>query len=222
MLRFKRILVRCLLAATISIAGLYGLNAAILFLAQPVNVQAGEKEVVATQYGPISIVLLEDLKPGGISHLPSGISGYVNILSPEPTIYIDGDEFKKPPAQTHYLYKHELAHVLQKELVAKRVGGYPSASNPIVSFAYYYTFIKLNADFDAAMPKADEHAIVQSSFAGLELSADCFAQKDGQAEPLAYMGNSRCNAEQRYIALSLLSERWPSPLTEAEKIKANK
>lgn len=209
------------MAVSVTVAALYGINAAILFFAQPVNVQAGEKEVVATQYGSISIVLLEDLKPGGISNLPSGISGYVNILSPEPTIYINGTEFKKPPVQTHYLYKHELAHVLQKELVAKKVGGYPSVSNPFVSFAYYYTFIKLNSDFNAVMPEADEQAMVHSSFSGLELSADCFAQKDGQSEPMAYLGGTECNPEQRYIALSLLSERWPSPLTETEKKKAH-
>lgn len=216
-----RIASKALLGATLAVSGLFGLNASIIFLAQPGNIQAGEREEIVSQYGTVSIAFIDDLKAGGLGKLSAGTTGYVNVLSPEPVIYLNGTEFEKAPRQSAYIYKHELAHILQKELVAKESGGYPTVSNPIVSFTYYYKLLQLNHDFTQLTPEADHEAIRHSPFAGLERAADCFAQKIDQEDPLTYLGSSFCNPEQRYIALSLLSERWPAKLTEEEKQKAS-
>lgn len=218
--RVRNVLAKVVLGATLATGGLFGLNAGIIFLAQPGNIQAGEKEEVVTQYGTISIALIDGLKPGGLGKLSSGTTGYVNVLSPEKTIYLDGSEYTKAPMQSAYIYRHELAHILQKELIAKEAGGYPSMGNPLVSFNYYYKLLQLNHDFAQVTPEADKDAVRDSAFAGLERSADCFAQNTIQEEPLTYLGSSFCDTEQRYIALSLLSERWPAPLTEEEKLES--
>jgi hypothetical protein len=115
-------------------AGLYGINGAIIFFAQPANLQQGAREESRSQYGDISVVLLENLKAGGIGNLSSGTTGYVNVLSSSPTIYLDGTKYKEAPAQSTYIYQHEMAHVLQKELIARKAGGYPSVANPFVSY----------------------------------------------------------------------------------------
>jgi hypothetical protein len=216
----KRIVRNLLLTLLAVIAGLYGLNAAILFFAQPANLQQGAREEISSQYGTISVVLIDDLKAGGLGNLSSGTTGYVNVLSSSPTVYINGTEYKKAPAQNSYIYRHELAHVLQKELVAQKAGGYPSLSNPFVSFLYYGELLKLNHDFTETMPEGNQDAFRHSLFSGLETGADCFAQSDVPEEPMTYVGTEYCSSEQRYISLYMLTKRWPAPLTEEEKIRS--
>lgn len=218
--RIRQALTKTLIGTSVATAALFGTNAGIIFLAQPGNIQAGEKQEIVSQYGTISIALIDDLKAGGLGKLSSGTTGYVNVLSPDPVIYINGSEYENAPLRSEYIYKHELAHVLQKELIAKEAGGYPSIANPLVSFTYYYKLLKLNHDFAQVTPEADEDAILHSPFAGLERGADCFAQPVTPEDPLTYLGSSFCDTEQRYIALSLLSERWPAPLNEKEKEKS--
>lgn len=215
--RIARNLILTVLAIT---AGLYGINAAILFFAQPANLQQGVPEKVASQYGTISVVLLDDLKAGGIGNLASGTTGYVNVLSSSPTVYLNGMEYKEAPNQSSYIYRHELAHILQKELIAEKAGGYPSVSNPWVSFSYYGELLKLNHDFAETMPKGNQDAYRHSLFSGLETGADCFAQADIPDEAMTYVGTEFCSSEQRYISLYMLTERWPSPLTEEEKVRS--
>ena len=199
---------------------LYVVNCAIIFFAQPANLQQGAREKDISQYGDISVVLLENLKAGGIGNLSSGTTGYVNVLSSSPTIYLDGIKYKKAPEQSSYIYQHELAHVLQKELIARKAGGYPSVANPFVSFAYYGQLLKLNNDFDVLMPKGNQDAYRHSPFSGLESGADCFAQSNHPEEVMTYIGTDFCSPEQRNIALGLLSNRWPAPLSDEEKVEA--
>lgn len=215
--KVKKALTKVAVTAALSVSGLFGVNAAIIFLAQPGNLQVGEQNEIVSQYGTVSIAFIDDLKPGGLAKLSAGTTGYVNVLSPEPVIYLNGKEFEKAPPQHSYIYKHELAHILQKRLIAKEAGGYPTVENPFVSFAYYYKLIQLNHDFARATPVANHDAILHSPFTGLEGSSDCFAQQSDQENPMPYLGSSLCNPEQRYIALSMLTGRWPTPLSENEK-----
>jgi hypothetical protein len=213
----KRIIRSLILIVLAIIAGLYGINAAILFFAQPANLQEGAREEVSSQYGTVSVVLLNDLKAGGLGNLASDTDGYVNVLSSARTVYLNGTTFKTVPAQNSYLYQHEFAHILQKELIAQKVGGYPSISNPFVSFSYYGELLKLNQDFAAIMPKGNQDAQWHSLFSGLEIGADCFAQPNTPDEALTYVGTDFCSPEQHYISRSMLINRWPAPLTDQQK-----
>lgn len=202
------------------VGGLYAVNCAIIFFAQPANLQQGAREEISSQYGNISVVLLEDLKAGGIGNLSSGTTGYVNVLSSSSTIYLNGTKYKNAPEQNTYIYQHEMAHILQKELIAHKAGGYPSVANPLVSFAYYGELLKLNDDLTALMPKGNQDTDRHSPFAGLEAGADCFAQSGHPEEAMTYVGTDFCSPEQRNISLGLLSNRWPTPLSDEEKIAA--
>lgn len=217
----KRIIRSFLFVVTGIIAGLFALNAAIIFFAQPANIQAGEKVEIATQHGSVSIVLLDELRAGGLGNLASGTTGYVNVLSADKVIYLDGSQFDKAPMQNTYIYRHELAHVLQKELIAEKVGGYPSIGNPIVSFAYYAKLIQMNNDFSSLMPQDAHDAREHPLFSGLETAADCFAQREKEPVPLTYIGSTVCTPEQQKIALALLSARWPAPLDDEENAALN-
>jgi hypothetical protein len=208
------------ISITTAVALLYGANAAVIFFAQPVNVQNGETVSMDTQYGTISVAIIKGLKSGGVGSLSSGTTGYVNVLAEEPTIYINGDAYDKAPERDSYIYRHELAHVLQKKLIAKRAGGYPSVWNPAVSFAYYKQLLDMNSVFEQSMPKGNSDAYRHSQFAGLETGADCFAQGNLPEGPLTYIGSDYCTPEQREIALSMLEERWPEPMTDEEKMAA--
>jgi hypothetical protein len=202
-----------------TVAGIYALNAGIIYFAQPANIQQGESNIkVAAEYGNVSIVFLEDLKAGGLGNLATGAKGYVNVMSPDSVIYLNKSTYTKAPTQTTYIYKHEFAHILQKQLVAKTVGGYPSYENPWISFSYYFHLLKLNNDLANLMPQDNHDAVVSSPFSGLEVSADCFAQqREYVGKPMQYLGSVGCNAEQRYIAIGLIVERWPEPLTDEQK-----
>lgn len=205
---------RWIVAGLLAVATLFGINAAILFMVQPATAGSGEP---AAQYGDVSVMLVKELKAGNLGEQSPVVTGYVNVLSPEPVIYLNKDVHPEVPPQTSYIYRHELAHVLQKRLIAEQVGGYPSLTNPAVSFAYYYQLLRLNSHYASLMPKASHDAHSQTHFSGLEISADCFTQRTGQQEPLTYAGSSFCNDEQRHIALALLSERWPTPLSVEEQ-----
>ena len=86
------------------------------------------------------------------------------------------------------------------------------------SFAYYEQLLKLNNDFTAIMPRGNQDAYRHSLFSGLEAGADCFTQSDNPTEAMTYVGTDYCSPEQRDIALSMLSNRWPAPLSDEEKI----
>lgn len=214
----KRILRNLSVTILAIIAGSYGLNAAIIFFAQPANLQEGAREEISAKYATVSVVLLKDLKAGGLGSLSSGTTGYVNVLSPEPRIYLDGSEYETPPLQSTYIYQHEYAHILQKRLIAAKAGGYPSVLNPFISFSYYGQLLKLNQDFEELMPDGNQDAHSHSLFSGLEIAADCFAQPNTPDEPLTYVGTNFCSEEQRYISRYMIIDRWPAPLTLEQKI----
>lgn len=202
----------------------YALNAAVIFFTQPVSVQNGAETHEHSKIGFNEVISIEGLRSGGIGLWSKASLGYVNVLSEEQIIYVNGDyaDDENPLGQTEYLYRHEYAHILQKRLIAERSGGYPSYLNPIASSVYYFNLLQLNGELAALMPpvREDEGWI---PFPGLEAAADCYAQPYSSPEEQAYfqapyLYPGHCDAEQEKIARGLLSGRWPQPLTEEERI----
>lgn len=190
---------------------------------QPTTIQHDPDVHINETYGTIEVALVDDLKSGGIGPASTEVIGYVDVMSPEPIIYFNKDRYFKAPPRNSYMYRHELTHVLQKEMVAEKAGGYPSVWNPVKSYTYYYYLLKLNYDLAKVMPTDNHDAHEHSMVSGLEVSADCYAQKvEYIGKPMQYLGSVGCNAEQKYIAMALISGRWPTPLNDEEKAEAYK
>lgn len=203
----------------------YGLNAAIIYFTQPVSVQTGAEQQEHSSIGTNKVVSIEGLLSGGVGLWSKASLGYVNVLSEEPIIYVNGDYLKGEDVlnANDYLYKHEFAHILQKELLAERSGGYPSYWNPISSGIYYFNLLKLNSDLEALMPavREDEGWI---PFPGLEAAAECYAQPYSDPEKQVYfqapyLYPDHCTAEQQKIAMRLFGGHWPEPLSETDRAK---
>jgi hypothetical protein len=216
----RKVLIRILL----SIGVIYLFNAAILFFFQPVDVQSGTASITkAQEFGGFKVLTVPNLRSGGIGGWSAEAGGYVDMLSPDETAYVNPHIAGDNLTQTSYLYRHEFTHVLQKRLVAKVSGGYPSAWNPIQSTIYYVNLIRLNNDLEKLMPKVNNHQQVIAK--GLESAAECYAQPySSQHEPTLYykapyIFPHYCNAEQVTIASRLFSGKWPKPLTKEEKAK---
>lgn len=216
----RKVLIRILL----SIGAVYLLNAAILFFFQPVDVQSGTASITKTQeFGGFKVLTVPNLRSGGIGGWSAEAGGYVDMLSPDETAYVNPHIAGDNLTQTSYLYRHEFTHVLQKQLVAKVSGGYPSVWNPVQSTIYYVNLIRLNNDLEKLMPKVNNHQQVIAK--GLEAAAECYAQPySSKHEPTLYykapyIFPEYCNAEQVTIASQLFSGKWPKPLTAAEKAK---
>lgn len=208
---FKGLMLRGLNTLAIATGLCFGLNSAILYMAPPINIQQGHDTETIEKFDGVSIELTENLKSGGFGSLSLGIMGYVNVFSPEQVMYVDKEILDKPLAQRSYIANHEYAHILQKEVIAKQVGGYPSTSNPWRSFFYYYKLLELDAYYASVMPELDEKVPSFTAVWGLEAMADCYAQRPKMADPLAYIGRKECTPEQRKIAQSLDSREWPVP-----------
>lgn len=205
---FKRFFYGLLNAVFIALGVFYGVNSAIIFMAQPANIQYGEEIQGASKLNGISVFFLDDLKSGGLGNLSVGALGYVNVLSPETLMYLDREFHVKPAAQKAYVIKHETAHILQKQMIAEEVGGYPSMNNPWRSFAYYQKVVQLDVDYAAIMPGLHSE-LPPVWFSGLETSADCYSQVPGAHHPLSYIGREDCSREQWDTAASLDSTQWP-------------
>lgn len=218
---------KLLLVLILCIVSLYGLNAAIIFFGNPMNVQKGHASVEEKDIGDLRLVSFDSLDSGG-TPLPGfyrEASGYVNMFSDEKTIYMDSRLFDESSNQGSTLYKHEYAHVLQKQMVAHAAGGYPSVSNLFTSLKYYVYLLKLDTELGEVMPGVVEEYHLPVG-AGLEAAADCFAQPFSEvgADPVLYVGpyleEKFCNAEQVRLAVSLISvESWFAPLSTEQLAK---
>lgn len=225
---WKRIIKTTVLTPLFFIASVYLLNALILSMSAPNNVSVGEQEVSTNNISTLRIVFYDDLVSGGSSMLGlnAQASGYVNMLSPDETIYISSEHMNNFN-QDKYLYKHEFTHILQKEMVAHKTGGYPSVSNPWLSMKYYYNLYTLNSELRAVMPETvDDSDYLWFMTDGLEAAAECYAQPysgtKGEAPQYynaQYLKDGYCNAEQKRLAITLITtDEWFSPvLTEKEK-----
>ena len=224
---WKRIVKTAVLMPLFFVASAYLLNAVILSMSAPNNVSVGEKEVSTNNISTLKIVFYDDLVSGGIPvfGLNAEAAGYVNMLSPDETIYISSDNMESFD-QNNYLYKHEFTHILQKEMIAEKTGGYPSVSNPWLSFKYYYNLHKLNSELREVMPKTVEDSdYLWFMTDGFEAAAECYAQPASElGKPpvyydAQYLENGYCSAEQKRLAITLITtDEWFSPvLTEKEK-----
>lgn len=224
---WKRIVKTAVLTPLFFIAAVYLLNAIILSTSAPKNVAVGEKEIATNNISTLKIVFYDDLVSGGIPifGLNAEAAGYVNMLSSDETIYVSSDNMKNFD-QNNYLYKHEFAHILQKEMVAEKTGGYPSVSNPWLSFKYYYNLHMLNNELQKVMPETVEDSeYLWFMTDGLEAAAECYAQPASElGKPpvyydAQYLVDGYCSAEQKRLSITLIStDEWFSPvLPEKEK-----
>lgn len=213
---------KTLIAFLSIVAAVYIANAAVIFFAQPVSTQFNATGTQIAKIGNISIMGIDDLQSGGVGGLSRGTAGYVNVLNPDPIIYLNNRFAKKVPTQADYLYQHEYAHILQKELIASYAGGYPSYWNPVQSAKYYYYLIKLDRDLQKLMPAVNTETEGSVLFPGLESAAECYAQPYSDEEnpeyyKALYLYPGYCDAEQKKIMVKFISEKWPAPLSDEDR-----
>lgn len=205
------------------VGGFYLLNALVIFFFQPVSVQTGAELEPIAQFGKTEIFRVDELRSGGIAGLSIEAGGYVNMMSPERIIYTNSNLVPGNIIQNDYLYKHEFAHILQKQLVSEVSGGYPSYSNPIQSSIYYYNLIRLNNDLVELMPALNDESAGSLLAHGLESAAECYAQPHSSIDQdpvffkAPYLTPGHCTAEQKNIAIRMFTGHWPAPLSEAQK-----
>jgi hypothetical protein len=202
-------------------------NAAIISIAVPGNSQAGDEPILIKTIGDMEILSYEELTSGGIGVFGwnTRASGYVNMLSSEPIIYANA-EHAGNFRQSLYLYRHEYAHVLQKEMIAHKSGGYPEVTKPWQSIKYYYNLVKLNEALRDSMPQIDHNTTSWFLTEGFEASADCYAQPRSsiKEDPVYYnsdyLENDHCTAEQVRLAITLINpEEWFNPVLSDEELK---
>lgn len=192
----------------------FSFNAFFINSFTPGSIQTGHQSQLYKKFGTVSIYSAENLSSGGLGPLSIGTIGYVNLLEEERNIYISKKKIKKTGInQTHFLYRHEMAHIEQKSIVADKAGGYPNWSNPIRTAKYIYYLFKLDSDYKKVMPKISSHYHGKVIFEGLETAADCRALKKDKTDEhegyLNYIGNKQCTATQRAIAYNAISGEWP-------------
>lgn len=106
------------------------LNAIIINGFTPTSVRGGDPTSFYAQYGGISVYQATNLTSGGIGSLSIKSDGYVNLLKEGRDIYINKDITDKSiSVRTSFLYRHEIAHVDQKELVANKAGDIQHGQN---------------------------------------------------------------------------------------------
>lgn len=207
---------RVVLGVLFVVGGVYGVNAAFIYFMAPANVQRGGAGVEVASIGGTRVVSFDDLHSGGVGFLgwDRFASGYVNFASPDSVIYID-KLWASNFSQKSSLYQHELTHVLQKQMIAERVGGYPSYGDPVRTFRYVFALKELNDSLRDSMPAVKDNGEVNFMTSGLEASAECFAQPYSSvtSEPVYYVAHylkdGHCSNYQRRLAITLFSaDKW--------------
>lgn len=200
-------------------------NAIIINGFTPTSVRGGDPTSLYAKYGGISIYQATNLTSGGIGSLSVKSDGYVNLLKEGRDIYINKDITDKPiSVRTSFLYRHEVAHVDQKELVAKKAGGYPTWSNPVRTVKYFYYLYKLDSDYQKIMPGLVEGHKGFVPFPGLEAAADCRAMpmKDGWGQKnggSTYTDSTTCSYTHKKVSISAMSGKWPTEELFAQYLK---
>lgn len=219
------VLKRATLLLSLVIGGIFAVNALVLFAANPVSIQGGDKSLEYKYFSTVEVRSVENLRSGGLGKASFPVFGYVNMTDEKDIIYLNQELTDKNPHLTHrsYFYKHEMAHIYQKRMVAEKVGGYPSYLNPVKSYNYYRTLFKLDREYQKYMPdfnKDDEFSL----FPGLETAAECFAQpqKINPSYEAHYVKRGYCVPEERKHVFGMVVGRWPAPLTEEQKEELKK
>lgn len=201
------------------------LNAIIINGFTPTSVRGGDPTSFYAQYGGISVYQATNLTSGGIGSLSIKSDGYVNLLKEGRDIYINKDITDKSiSVRTSFLYRHEIAHVDQKELVANKAGGYPTWSKPVLTIKYFYYLYKLDSDYQKIMPGIVEGHEGFVPFPGLEAAADCRAMpmKDGWGKEnggSTYTDSTTCSYTHKKVSISAMSGKWPTEDLFAQYLK---
>lgn len=214
----------------------YIVNAVVIFLFSPGNIQGNdEPSAHIVEHNNVGeevkdFVVYDGLKSGGLGVFGwnADPTGYVNMISDDSTVYVNNsakDRIFEDNQDGYYstFYRHESAHIKQKEMIAKKSGGYPTWKNPLQSFKYYKNLYKLNKTLESVMPNIKENSKT-SWFAtkGLEASADCYAQPLSYLEkPIifkaSYVKNGHCSNKQAALAKQLdNTDKWFDPNFKTE------
>lgn len=159
---------RLSIALILFVALSFVVNALIIFGFTPSSV---DRET--TTHQGISVTRTEEnLQASGMLRIPA--YGYVNVTSPESKIFLT-ESPEKSSAFYDMILSHEAFHLVQKEYIAEKSGGYPTLTNPVRTVKFLYNAWKLNNQLEKAMPPVKEGK--RNPFtSGLEASADCAAQ----------------------------------------------
>lgn len=208
------------LFSLIAVGAVFVLNAVILFCANPVSLHGQDKSTVFKDFGLVEVRSVDNLRSGGLGKASLPVFGYVNMTDKEDIIYLNKEIADKSPnfTQSSYFYKHEMAHIYQKSIVAEKAGGYPSYVNPVQSFKYYKTLFELDKAYQELMPAFNNEEEF-SLFPGLETSAECFAQpkKITPKFNAPYVDRGYCLAEERKVIFGMVVGKWPTELTEQQQ-----
>lgn len=145
------------------------------------------------------------------------ISGYVNLMSSDQSLYLDSADEDTPTNyyMRVYLISHEQGHINQKQVAANASLGFPSYTNPIKTIAYSITLHNLSKDLSAYKVefkhKWDNELVLHS----LESNAECAAVANtGYTGLTAFMNYSTvegCNVDSIAAAITLRDLEWPTP-----------
>lgn len=191
----------------------YGLNGLILGLFEPHGVESGS----GGSFQGAEVELYETVTVG-IQPFTVEAAGYVNMVADERSFYISDRLEGEAPRWVPTAYSHEYFHLIQRDLAEEAAGGKPSLLNPIRSYIYYFQLLRLNSDLEALMPPTAEELPVS---AGLEASADCYAQPRGSAASPAYyegvyIKGQLCSPGQVWIVDQMAKGDWPTAPTGAD------
>lgn len=204
--KIKRpLLQRIALTTLFALLAIYGANALILLAFMPHGTPSGIDE-----YRDAEVELHETVHVG-FGPFEVEAAGYVNMTSTDRSFYISDVLHDDHSIWENTAYSHEYFHLIQRDLITEAAGGSPSYLDPIRSFGYYFQLIRLNADLETLMP-TPAHDLPMT--AGLEGSADCYAQPRGSADAPAhytgvYIREDLCTPEQVWIVDQMAQGHWP-------------
>lgn len=185
----------------------YGINGLILGLFEPHGIESGS----GGSYQGADVELYETVTVG-FEPFAVEAAGYVNMTSDEHSFYISDRLEGEAPRWIPTAYSHEYFHLIQRDIVTGAAGGKPSFLDPLRSYIYYFQLLKLNYELEVLMPEPTEDLPLS---AGLEASADCYAQPRGSADSPAYykgvyLKGQLCSPEQAWIVDQMVAGNWPT------------
>lgn len=202
------------LILTVFISFVFIFNIILIKCFNPGDLQLGAEKYVNQKFGTVTIYTTENLRSGGIGTAFSAETpGYVNLFEPDKNIYLRKstveDYYGGKLQRKSFLYKHEKAHIEQKEMVANKAGGYPELYNPITTVKYTYYLFKLDSYYKNIMPEFQDNKT--ALFRGLESAADCRAIPKDQTDAYTgrYIKPEQCTEKQRLEAFKGISGEYP-------------
>lgn len=217
-------MLRKIIPISIVAVAVFAANSLIITFAEPVQVVTSNHADITSEFkqisqGKVTVVTADKLKSGGVGNLSATTRGYVDFFDSSPTIYVNTSTSTETRNRT-YLLTHEYSHVIQKRLLAKTSGGYPSKINPVTSSIYYANLLRLNnalADYTPSLPKDYDGT---TFLPNIETNADCITQQEGLwPNSGSYIGITFCSDNQLAAAEAIIKGEWPTPSRVAHYAK---